>query len=124
MPEAVKGRVSKAAPREKPARIDTDPGGHSPYFLLGIDPPNQDRQPRLHHQRAPRKSKSASRIRGPPMPKNFAPVRARSAVASRAAYISLDASPAEINTRRSLIEPARTCRANNFQWTEAVAHKC
>src|ERR1700733_15070500 len=35
-------------------------------------------------------------MRGPPIPKNFAPVRARKAVASRAAYMSLDASPAEI----------------------------
>src|SRR5271168_1471670 len=35
-------------------------------------------------------------MRGPPMPKNCACVRSRKAVTSRAAYMSLEASPAEI----------------------------
>src|SRR5580693_2739589 len=35
-------------------------------------------------------------MRGPPMPKNCAPVRSRSAMARREAYMSLEASPAEI----------------------------
>src|ERR1700733_5162496 len=41
-------------------------------------------------------STPASAMRGPPMPKNRACVRSRKAVTSRAAYMSLDASPAEI----------------------------
>src|SRR5271154_574422 len=60
-------------------------------------------------------STPASAMREPPIPNRCAPVRARRAVARRAAYMSLDASPAEIKISGGVKAQSRKQRRRAFE---------